>query len=51
MSRKPSLTLQADLEPIHKLLPMTLNNTAGEPPVKNKIKDDLQSTSQAFSMK
>lgn len=46
--RKLSLTLQAGFEPIHKFLPTTLNSTAGEPPVKDKIKDDLQSISQAY---
>lgn len=35
----PSLTLQAGFDSIHQFLPTTLNNAAGEPPVRNNMKE------------
>lgn len=46
----PSLTLQAGFESIHKFLPTTLNNAAGEPPVKNKMKEAFKAFPRLTAM-
>lgn len=47
----PSLTLQAGFDSIHKFLPTTLNNAAGEPPVKDKMKETFRAFSRLTAKK